>query len=229
MTATPSTSTDDQDSGLAAFAAELVPALLAALPVGVVILALGLFAQPGVFSTALQEGNVTALFLTLVPLFLPTIAALGVYAVMHFSKTWRGDRYPQRLAVATFLLCQIFVPLPFISLQIALLLAGYALAAKGKTIKRITCGLLCIIFLGAGLAMGATRWGATGGSWADTVPRALVGRALNGLERVNLSSQKRSVLIVNRGVTYTTIISTGYPPRSSESNRASSTKVRRVS
>jgi hypothetical protein len=199
-------------SGRTPLAADFMPAMIATLPILAVILLFALSDQPVLLRAILYEGNAIALAASFLPLFMPTIAALSIYLAAERGWLSRSPVATTRLAMMAAGSLALFVPLNYLFLQAGALTVGLVWRRVRRRSKRTR--VVAVSF--AALTMIATIGSIAEWKWSqlDHLPRTLIGRALDGITRVNIGEdEKRSVLVISVNDAYAIVASRDYPPQ----------------
>jgi hypothetical protein len=177
-------------------AEELRPFLLGAIPALIPLASMSLFADQAVISAILWQGNVSALFLALVPLLLPMIAGGAVLVLRSWFKggtVW--------VFIAFFVTCALLaqVPIAFALFQGSIVLAGAAMRLTRHRIAWIGRSLLAIAGLAAifsvtfvGLVRSEDK-----GLWSG-LARTVAGRAISGIPVEVITYREGSRIEENR-------------------------------
>jgi hypothetical protein len=174
--------------GTDSIAAEVTPYVLGAVPLLVPLLLLSAFSDAAVFQTLLWRGNLVALFLGMLPLFLPLLAAGVTYVLVRRFRTDDERRAVKRALLAGASMLP-FVPINMALLQLALLPLSLALLPRGRLWVRVVCAAGATLLTLFGVALGVAHWQDNRGPWQQALGRLTVGRVLKALPEEVIKEQ----------------------------------------
>jgi hypothetical protein len=157
---------------------DLIVTGISALPVLAPLLLIGLFGGQDMFAAIVWRGNLLALFLGQVPLFLPILVIGGVYLLLRVR---RWDRRTAWGVAAFGLVLLPFVPMTLAVAQLGIVCLGYALLAHFRALSiRVVFAFVGTVLAGFGLFAGSLLWGFTG-EQAGGLDRVVLGRLFTGM------------------------------------------------
>lgn len=196
----------------ASAAGDLLPAILASVPLILLVLVTGFADDPVLLHALIFDGQPVNLMASLLPLFLPVIGAT-VVSLGALRGWWAMSRERTGLAAAaTGAVLAVFTPINYLALQLSVV--GIVFVARLLR-RHVRASWIRLVGVMTALAVLIGCVGLIAG-WKlqrDYMARVVVGRVIDGLVRWNIEDGDRSqdVLIISREDTYSLVVSSQYP------------------
>jgi hypothetical protein len=196
----------------ASAAEDLLPAILASVPLILLVLVTGFADDPVLLHALIFDGQPVNLTASLVPLFLPVIGAT-VVSLGALRGWWAMSRERTGpAAVTTGAVLAVFTPINYLALQLSVV--GVVFVARLLR-RHVRASWIRLVGVVTALAVLIGCVGVIAG-WKlqrDYMARVVVGRVIDGLVRWNIEYGGRSenVLIISREDAYSLVVSSEYP------------------